>query len=157
MKEIKLETFIKAPIERVFDLTRSIDLHKQSTPGANEEVVRGRVEGLIELGETVTWRAKHFGVYQELTVEVTGFEKPLLFCDTMKQGVFKSMKHTHRFTRVGMGTVMQDEFEFVSPLGFFGQVADCLFLKHYMTNFLRMKNQKLKDVAEGAGWESLLF
>ena len=66
MPKINLTTTIDAPIERVFDLARSIDLHKLSTKKTNEEAVNGKTSGLIELGETVTWRAKHFNVYQKL-------------------------------------------------------------------------------------------
>lgn len=149
MPIIKLETIINAPIEKVFDLARSIDLHKASTLGTNEEAIAGRTTGLIELGETVTWKAKHFGVYQQLTVKVVEFEKPNVFVDTMLQGAFKSMKHTHRFSESEYGTIMTDEFEFTSPFGIFGKLANALLLKRYMTNFLIRKNEELKRVAEG--------
>lgn len=150
MPIIKLKTIINAPIEKVFDLARSIDLHKVSTLGTNEEAIAGRTTGLIELGETVTWKAKHFGVYQQLTVKVVEFEKPILFIDTMLQGAFKNMKHTHRFSKEEGGTLMIDEFEFISPLGILGTLANWLFLKRYMTNFLIRKNHELKRVAETA-------
>lgn len=150
MPIIKLKTIINAPIEKVFDLARSIDLHKVSTLGTNEEAIAGRTTGLIELGETVTWRAKHFGFYQQLTVKVVEFEKPILFIDTMLQGAFKNMKHTHRFRKAEGGTLMSDEFDFTSPLGMLGTLANWLFLKRYMTNFLIRKNQELKRVAETA-------
>ena len=156
MPLIKLHTHIDAPVARVFDLARSIDLHKLSTTGTNEEAIAGRTSGLIELGETVTWKAKHFGVYQKLTVEVTVFDKPNQFGDVMLKGAFKKMKHLHSFKSDGEGTIMTDEFEFESPLGFLGQIADALFLKSYMTRFLINKNKELKRVAEGEDWESLL-
>lgn len=35
MTKILIETKINAPIERVFDLARSIDLHKNSTTGTD--------------------------------------------------------------------------------------------------------------------------
>ena len=95
MPKILLETEINAPIDRVFDLARSIDLHKVSTTGTNEEAVAGKTSGLIELNETVTWRAKHFGIYQKLTVKVIEFERPTLFADVMLKGAFKSMRHSH--------------------------------------------------------------
>jgi ligand-binding SRPBCC domain-containing protein len=156
MTFIKLETNISAPIERVFDLARSIDLHKTSTLGTDEKAIAGRTTGLIELGETVTWRAKHFGLYQELTVKVTELRKPFLFADIMVKGTFKNMKHTHRFSKTDKGTLMIDEFEFVSPLGILGQLADKLFLKQYMTNFLKKKNQELIKVAEGIDYKTVL-
>ena len=48
MPLIHLTTFIAAPIERVFDLSRSIDLHKKSMAHTNEQAVAGTTTGLIE-------------------------------------------------------------------------------------------------------------
>jgi ligand-binding SRPBCC domain-containing protein len=156
MPKIQLKTYIEAPIERVFDLSRSIDLHTLSTTGTKEEAIGGKTTGLIEMNETVTWRAKHFGIYQNLTVQVTKMDKPHLFSDRMTNGAFSTMEHTHLFERTANGTEMTDIFEFTSPLGVFGKLADILFLKKYMTNFLLNKNKELKRVAEGEGWKQIL-
>lgn len=64
MPRIVLKTIIRAPIDRCFDLSRSIDLHKVSTEQTNEEAIDGVTSGLISLDESVTWRAKHFGIDQ---------------------------------------------------------------------------------------------
>ncbi len=50
MPLIELSTGIRAPIERVFDLARSIDAHVASTGQTRERAVAGRTSGLIELG-----------------------------------------------------------------------------------------------------------
>ena len=55
MPNIHLTTFIAAPLERVFDLARSIDLHKKSMAESGEQAVGGITMGLINNGETVTW------------------------------------------------------------------------------------------------------
>lgn len=156
MAKIYLETFIDAPVERVFDLSRSIELHKLSTKKTNEEAVAGKTKGLISLHETVTWRAKHLGVYQHLTVEIVAYERPNMFADKMLKGAFKSMYHVHRFEQEGTGTKMIDVFEFTSPLGFLGRLAELLFLKAYMTKFLVLRNTEIKTIAEGEGWKELL-
>ena len=62
MTRFRLETLIVAPIERVYDLARDVDLHARSMAHTNERAVAGRTTGLIGLGETVTWRARHFGI-----------------------------------------------------------------------------------------------
>lgn len=72
MPTILLFTKIKAAQKIVFDLSRSIELHKISTKKTNETVISGRTSGLIKLNETVTWRAKHLGVYQNFTSKVIG-------------------------------------------------------------------------------------
>ena len=77
MPKIELKTKIKADRKVVFDLSRSIDLHKISTKHTNEEAIAGKTSGLIGMDESVTWRAKHFGIYQELTSKITEFDRPM--------------------------------------------------------------------------------
>ena len=72
---------VEAVPERVFDLSRSIDLHVQSTGNTGEKAIAGCTSGLIELGESVTWEATHFGIRQRLTSKITAFERPRFFVD----------------------------------------------------------------------------
>lgn len=148
MPKILLETHIKAPIENVFDLARDIDLHQKSTRQTKEKAIAGKTSGLLGLGETVTWGAKHLGLYQTLTVEIIAFQRPLSFTDKMIQGAFKSMTHDHFFEEHNNITTMKDEFHFSSPFGVVGRFVDYLFLEKYMTNFIKAKNVILKEVAE---------
>jgi len=145
---IKLRTEIAAPPEVVFDLARSIDLHKQSMQHTSEEAIAGRTSGLIEMGETVTWRARHFEVMQTLTSKVTGFERPTYFADEMVKGAFKSFRHEHFFEPTENGTLQIDHFYYTSPLGLLGKLADWLFLRKYMTRLLERRNELMKEVAK---------
>lgn len=156
MPIIKLKTYIKAPIELVFDLSRSIDLHKISTQKTNEEAISGKTSGLISLNESVTWRAKHFGITQILTSKITDFKKPQYFIDEMQEGIFKSFKHEHIFNFNDGITEMTDVFNYTSPLGFLGVLADRIFLKSYMASFLIERNNIIKDFAETEKWKELL-
>ena len=97
MAVINLRTTIDAPIERVFDLARSIDAHQDSTKKTHERAVSGKTSGLIGLNEEVTWKARHFGVWQCLTVRITEFNRPSHFQDIMVKGAFAKMKHDHHF------------------------------------------------------------
>lgn len=128
MPIIKLTTFIQSSQEIVFDLSRSIDLHKISTQKTDEEAIAGVTTGLIGLDESVTWRAKHFGVYQKLTSKITTFDKPHSFTDEMVKGAFKSFKHQHIFKKTESEVEMTDIFEYKSPFGIFGKLADTIFL-----------------------------
>jgi ligand-binding SRPBCC domain-containing protein len=146
--KIIIETLIAAPIERCFDLSRSIDLHTDSMKHTGERAIAGRTRGLIELGETVTWEAKHFGIRQNLTSKITEFEYPNYFVDEQVSGAFKSIRHEHRFERRGNQTLMTDNFIFESPLGLLGRLANVLFLKSYMKILLLKRNEIIKQAAE---------
>mgnify|MGYP005825679107 CR=1 FL=1 len=156
MPKIELNTEIRANIQTVFDLSRSIDLHKISTEHTNEEAIAGKTSGLIGLNESVTWRAKHFGVYQKLTSKVTEYDRPKYFSDEMVKGAFKRFKHEHHFSEENGVTIMTDYFDYVSPLGFLGRLADRLFLEKYMTGLLEKRNAVIKDFAESGKWKRIL-
>jgi ligand-binding SRPBCC domain-containing protein len=156
MPIIQITTHIKANRKLVFDLSRSLDLHKISTQKSNETAIAGKTSGLIELHESVTWRAKHFGVYQTLSSRITEFNSPEFFTDEMVSGAFKSFKHQHIFEKNGEETLMKDIFDFISPLGFLGRLADKLVLKKYMTNLLEERNKVIKDYAETDKWKSII-
>lgn len=150
MERIYLETLIKADIQKVFDLARDIDLHQKSTAGTHEKAIAGRTSGLIEENETVTWRAKHLGIYQTLTSKIISMEKPYHFTDTMLEGAFKSMKHQHIFKVKKEDTLMIDIFEFESPLGIIGKMFSKFFLKSYLRKFLLQRNELIRKAAEGS-------
>lgn len=157
MPVIRIETKINAPIERVFDLARSIDLHTKSASESNEEAIGGRTSGLINLGETVTWRAKHLGVRQTLTSKITIFERPFHFRDSMQRGIFKRIDHDHFFEEIDGGTLMRDVFDYDAPFWFLGKLADILFLEKYMTNFLIERNRLIKEIAESEKWREYVI
>lgn len=148
MPKILLATRIDAPIETVFDLSRNIDAHVESTPGTKEKAVAGRTTGLIELGETVTWEARHFGIRQRLTSKITEFTYPIYFVDEMVDGIFEMIRHEHHFESFEGGTLMKDEFEFRAPLGILGRIAERLILTRYLEKFLIQRNSILKEMAE---------
>jgi ligand-binding SRPBCC domain-containing protein len=145
---IVLRTRVAAPPSRCFDLARDVDLHQRSTGASRERAVAGVMSGLLGPGDEVTWGATHFGVRQRLTSRITDFDPPHRFVDEMVRGAFRRFRHEHQFLAVGGGTEIVDSFDYTSPLGFLGRLADRLFLRRYMTRLLSVRNAYLKQVAE---------
>jgi ligand-binding SRPBCC domain-containing protein len=112
--------------------------------------VGGVTLGLLELGDEVTWEARHLGVRQRLTVRVSRLERPALFEDVMVRGAFASLRHVHEFVPRDGGTTMVDTFTFASPLGPLGAIVDRVFLAGYMRRFLISRANELKQIAESA-------
>jgi ligand-binding SRPBCC domain-containing protein len=153
MPIIELHTEIDAPVKRCFDLARNIDLHLISTKHTGEQAIAGITSGLIGLNDTVTWRAKHFFIWQTLTSKVTEFHSPDFFADEMVEGAFKSFRHEHYFFAVKGKTLMRDVFEFESPFGILGKLFNFITLKAYMKSLLKQRNGVIKQVAESNKWE----
>ncbi len=156
MAVIELTTYINAPVARCFDLARSIDLHKLSTEGTQEEAIGGVTSGLIGKDQEVTWRAKHLGITQCLTSRITRFQYPFFFRDEMVRGAFKKITHDHTFKESGGITAMKDRFEFESPGGILGKIFNHLVLEKYLRRVLEKRNKIVKEVAEGEQWKTIL-
>eukprot|EP00026_Physarum_polycephalum_P015572 Phypoly_transcript_16285.p1 GENE.Phypoly_transcript_16285~~Phypoly_transcript_16285.p1 ORF type:complete len:190 (+),score=34.76 Phypoly_transcript_16285:155-724(+) len=153
---ITLETVIQAPIERVFDLSRSIDLHITTTKQTGEQAIAGITSGLINGGEQVTWRAWHWGMWRQHTSLITGMKRPSFFADKMIAGDFKFFYHKHHFKEHGGGTLVTDILEFASPYGWIGQLVDTWMMKSYLTKFLVERNEIIKQYAESEKWKDIL-
>lgn len=158
---IRLEetTLIDAPIERCFDLARSVEVHLVANVHSGEQAlaVGGITSGLTGLGQQVTWRAKHFGFWHNLTSEVTLLELPFHLQVTMIHGIFRSMRADHLFRALPTGaTEMKDIYAIAAPIPILGLIAEFLFLRRYMLALLRERNAVLKRIAESSDWQHYL-
>ncbi len=156
MPKIHLTTFIAAPVERVFDLSRSINLHQLSTAPTGEKAIDGLLTGLINKDETVTWQAKHLFKTRQFTSKITAMQSPVSFTDEMIKGDFKSFYHEHHFKAVENGTIMIDLLFFETPYGNIGKMLNKLFLRSYLQKFLMKRNEVIKQYAETNQWKAIL-
>lgn len=156
MPLIQVETSIKAPSKLVFDLSRSVDLHKSSMTHHREEIIDGIRNGLMDEGDTVTWRARHLFSNRKLKVRIMEMDVPTFFADEMIEGDFAKMRHEHYFKSAKDGTLMVDKFFFESPLGLIGKFVNAIFLKKYMTRLLLERNKEIKRIAESNLWKQYL-
>lgn len=106
----------------------------------------------MRLGDTVTWRARHFGVWWRMTSAITAYDRPGFFVDEQRRGPFRRRRHEHHFApdeaaNAG-GTVMRDVVEFTAPLGLLGRAVDALVLRRYMAKLISDRNAHIKTVLE---------
>jgi ligand-binding SRPBCC domain-containing protein len=157
MPVIHLTTFIAAPVQRVFDLSRSINLHKISTAATHEKVVDGVMTGLINEGETVTWQAKHLFKQRRFTSRITHMLHPTAFSDEMIAGDFSRFVHEHHFKATDNGTIMIDLLQFETPYGWLGKLFNRFYLTNYLEQLLQNRNLVIKEYAESTKWKAILL
>lgn len=148
MQIVTVDTWIDAPMDVCFDAARDLDLHMQSVAHTGEMAVGGRTSGRIEMGEEVTWRARHFCVTQHFTSRITAFDRPRYFQDTMQRGAFRTFVHDHFFIPERGGTRMRDVLAFRAPLGILGRLAEKLVLARYLERLLTVRNATIRQAAE---------
>lgn len=135
------------PRERLFDLSLDIDAHVASMSPSGERAVEGVTTGSIGMGETVTWRARHFGIWFTMTSRITAFEHPARFVDEQTRGPFRSFRHEHLFEQHGEETVMIDTIMLASPI--FGALAERLVLVPYLRRLITSRNRHLLEALAG--------
>ena len=145
MHRFVTETRIPASPERCFDLSLSIDAHTASMAGSGERAVAGVTSGRIGPGETVTWRARHFGIPFRMTSLISDYDRPRRFVDEQVRGPFARWRHEHEFSAVDGGTLMTDRIEFAVPLGILGRAVERCVLGGYMERLIRERNAWLRS------------
>jgi ligand-binding SRPBCC domain-containing protein len=144
----EITTPIAAPAEVVFDLSLDIDAHLGSMAASGEQAIAGVTGGQIGLGEEVTWRARHLGIWWTMTSRVTELDRPRRFVDEQVRGPFARFHHEHRFLSGDSGTDMVDVVTFTAPVGPVGVVAEALVLRRLLTALIEQRGRYLKAEAE---------
>jgi ligand-binding SRPBCC domain-containing protein len=156
MPKIHLTSFIQAPVERVFDLSRNLALRKKSLRKDREQLLSSSGDSLVQAGETITLRAKHLGKTREMTARVTALSQPLHFTEEQVKGDLKSFRHEYHFKPTENGTILIDILEFEGPRDLLGSLASVFFLKPYLESMLQKKNELLRQYAETEKWKAVL-
>ena len=141
---------MQRPRSAAFFCSLNIDLHKESTAQTRERAVAGVTHGLIGLNETVTWRGRHFGLMLTQETRISKYDRPHHFQDVMLRGMSRVSSMTTFELLPDGNTRMCDELRFSAPLGPLGWLAERLFLRRYLANFLIKRNAHIQRVAESS-------
>lgn len=136
-------------LESAFDVSLDVDFHLESMVDSVESIVGGVERGGMKLGDVVTWRARHFGIWWTMTSTITEFDRPHMFVDEQARGPFKHFRHVHRFDAVEGGTRMTDNVSFEAPLGPLGRIAERVALRSYIPKLIDRRNDELARYFDG--------
>jgi ligand-binding SRPBCC domain-containing protein len=144
-----VSTRLAGTLAAAFAASLDVDLHVRSMAASGERAIAGVTSGQLGPGQTVTWRARHFGVPWQLTSRISEYERPTRFVDEQVRGPFRSWRHEHRFAAdpaaPGM-VLMTDVVEFTAPGGPFGALAAVTILRPYLRKLIRQRNTTLRAV-----------
>ena len=156
MPTIHLTTFIAAPIERVFDLSRHLSIYKAMMQGRKETLSSVSASNLMSQGETVTFQAKHLGKTRLMTTKVITLQKPSSFVEEQVKGDLLHFKHQHHFKSVDNGTIMIDMIDFDGPRDVIGKVIGKIYLKDYLEKLINRRSTLIRQYAESEKWRAIL-
>jgi len=156
MPRIHETTFIAAPIERVFDLSRHLALYKLVFQSRKERLSSGAASTLITKGETISIMAKHAGRSRMSMLKITTLQKPTMFVEEQIKGDLESYKHEHHFKSVQNGTIVIDIIDFGVPKDIIGKIFGKVYFKKYVEELLRKRTELVRNYAETERWRAVL-
>jgi ligand-binding SRPBCC domain-containing protein len=146
---VELTTLVRAPATAVFDLELDVDAHADSLRRSGETATTRSGRRQLQLGDEVTFTARHFGLRWTLTSRVTDYERPRRFVDEQTRGPFQQMRHEHLFEEIGPNhTHMTDRMTASLAFGPAGAVASRIVLRPYLRRLLRLRARHIKHLAE---------
>ena len=156
MPLIQRTTFIAAPVDRLFDLSRSVSLIKQALLANNIHISGQKTTGLLGEGEPVTLQSKLFFKKRDLKIHLSKIVRPDMYIEEQVEGFFKSYKHEHYFKPCENGSFLIDQISYETKNGIAGVVADKLAYKNYVLKLLEIKNSSIKQAAESGRWKQYI-
>jgi hypothetical protein len=156
MIELEETVEINAPMERCFDLARSVDVHVASSVPLNGRAEAGRTIGPSELNDETTWSARFFGIRFRVTTRTLICDRPRVFHEKIVSGLPRRFEHHYSFESIGERSRMTDRFTVESRFGFVGALVDRLYLGPKMAKALQHRCAFLKHLAESKEWKKYL-
>jgi len=156
MARIHLTTFIAAPVERVFDLSRHLALYRLVFQSRKEKLTSGAASTLISKGETVSIIAKHAGRSRMIMLKVTSLQRPAMFVEEQVKGDIQSFRHEHHFKPVDNGTILIDIVEFGLPKDIIGKVFGKMYFRKYIEELIKKRTELVRSYAETEKWRAVL-
>ena len=155
--EIEEKILVSAPIERCFDLVRSIDLHEEKSFAIGAVAKAGKTKGLSELGDNTIWSGKFLGVRSSMNIVVTEVTKHSKFCEEMVSGVPKTFSHEYTFRKTEDELVeVTDKLGFSSRGWFLGSMLDSIYFSEKMRALVKARLEAIKSSAESDEWRKYL-
>ncbi len=155
METIRITKMVKAPMDRCFRLSRSIDLQR-ALDGMNDGPMEGPSSGLIGPNDTITWQRRTFLRVTLLKTSIDVFRPVSYYREVMVKGPYVSYEHEHHFAPFNDGTRIREEIRFTPPTGLMGRIAMRFYLRKRLVRQLEQHLAKLKQVAESEEWHAYL-
>lgn len=150
---LEASTHIAAPLERVFQLScsleiveRELGMHPVASPDST------RTQGLVIGGDRIRWEGWQLGFWNYHVSLISAYRPYDFFQDSMVAGRFRFFQHDHSFAAAGDQVLLKDTIRFSLPWGWAGRLAGRYIVAPHIARLLRRRFALLKRIAESGEW-----
>ncbi|MFZ9596250.1 MAG: TIGR01777 family oxidoreductase [Bdellovibrionia bacterium] len=146
LSELKQKCWIPLPIESVFEFFSDARNLEKITPPWLHFKILGQSSEQIQAGTTIDYQLKLHGIPLRWRTEISSWNPPHEFTDTQLKGPYRVWKHTHRFSPLRGGTLMEDRVLYQIPMGYLGKLVAGSWVKGDVTEIFRYRNTTIFDL-----------
>jgi ligand-binding SRPBCC domain-containing protein len=159
MATYERETYVEAPLSKVWEFHSQVDGLEALTPGWMGLSVR-RVRGphgesdpeVLESGSEIEMELRPLGgptrSWTSLITDRRKEEDRAVFKDVMRDGPFRRWTHVHQFLAEGTGTRIRDTVHYELPGGKLGRLVGPTAIVGFEPMF-RYRHRRTKELLEG--------
>ena len=126
---VEYRQVIKAPMHLVWDFfSAPANLSKITPPQMNFRIIEMQGDKMFA-GQIIRYKVTVLPFIRVgWTTEITEVENGVTFVDEQRKGPYRQWRHRHTFRQIDEGVEMTDVVEYAIPFGFFGRLANFLFV-----------------------------
>ena len=140
---LKRQQIIDKPLDEVFNFfAKPENLAKITPPSLGFKMLSPSPVTMKE-GALIDYTIRLWVIPVRWTTLITLFDPPHKFIDQQIRGPYSFWHHTHTFSKVGSGTSINDEVQYLLPLGILGNIAHGLWVKRQLKRIFAYRAQIL--------------
>jgi len=135
--------WLNHPIDKVFDFFADEKNLEAITPSELQFNVLNMSTGKIRKNTIINYKLKIHGVPARWRTLIKVWNPPYEFVDNQERGPYSKWHHTHSFSKVKGGTLMDDNVIYRLPLGFLGFLLASYFVKSDVTKIFSHRQKTI--------------
>ena len=145
-EEHRTQCWVPQPIERVFEFFSEAKNLEAITPPWLHFKILSQSTPKIEKGTLITYQLRLHGIPLAWKTEITDWAPLQMFTDTQLKGPYRVWRHTHAFTALQGGTLMEDRVLYQLPMGRLGKTVAGAFVKKDVNQIFNYRSNRIFEL-----------
>ena len=146
LEEYLSQCWVPQPIEKVFEFFAAAKNLEEITPPWVHFKILGQSTPEIERGTLIDYSISLHGIPMRWRTEISEWTPLQSFMDSQIRGPYRIWKHTHRFTSLRGGTLMEDRVLYQLPLGILGKLVAGSFVRNDVTRIFKYRSHRIFEL-----------
>lgn len=138
--------YIPKPVDQVFPFFSSAENLERITPPWLNFWIKKKSTDAIEQGTLIDYELRLYGVPFGWRTRIEAWVPDREFIDTQLKGPYSLWHHTHRFEKLGNGTLMRDVVRFKVPFGLLGELSAGWFVRRDVSRIFGYRRKIIDEI-----------